>query len=493
MTKVRWATAGSAIFVLALMVRGLYLADGLALLYTPDQDGTRMARRYDDTALSILQGEGVLFPKVWDPARTGLLSRPPGYGLFLASIYSTVGRSFPLVAAFQDVLTSLSAVLVFALTTRLFGPLAGTFAGGLVAISPHLSATSNLILADAIAPIALLLAFGVALQVVEGKRTEASQPARLAVMGAFIGLGIWIRPNVVLLGPFAGLFLFFLLGRSRRSLLLSSLMALTSLMVVSPITLRNWLVFGEFVPVSINGGITLWQGVADAGGREYGARVWDKQVMAEEAERYGREDYLLWWAEPDGIDRDRDRYRRATEVIRSRPFWYAQAMLRRMGMMMRFTDGPSDLLPAGAFRRAAPDERVPLPPAPAFDVNLDEEAFARRVDMAAFLRDPLRVIHRFWFVVPLLSWLGIAGSLRKAPRETLFWLIPPAYYLIFESPFLYEWRVASPMQYFLLPFAGRALADLVTLSMSRPGKPSRSAAGSASTGLQDGDSGAESR
>ena len=39
-----------------------------------------MARRYDDTALSILGGEGVLFPKVWDSARTGLASRPPGYG-----------------------------------------------------------------------------------------------------------------------------------------------------------------------------------------------------------------------------------------------------------------------------------------------------------------------------------------------------------------------------------------------------------------------------
>ena len=79
--RLKVVLAGALLFALALLVRGLYLADGVALLYTPDQDGTRMARRYDDTALSILAGEGILFPKVWDPARTGLASRPPGLSL----------------------------------------------------------------------------------------------------------------------------------------------------------------------------------------------------------------------------------------------------------------------------------------------------------------------------------------------------------------------------------------------------------------------------
>ena len=460
---------GALVFALALLVRGLYLADGVALLYTPDQDGTRMAKRYDDTALSILAGEGILFPRVWDPARTGLASRPPGYGLFLASVYQTFGRSFPVVAAVQDVLTSLTVLLVMVFAQRLFGLAAGVLAGLLVAISPHIAATSNLVLADAVASIPLLLAFLVALPVVQGAGSPRSQIVRLVLMGALIGAGVWIRPNVVLLGPFAAFFLFFLLGRNRRALLLSSLVALISLLVVSPITLRNWLVFGEFVPVSINGGITLWQGVADAGGREYGARVWDKQVMAEEAERYGRPDYLLWWAEPDGIIRDRDRYRRATEVIKARPFWYAQAMLRRMGMMLLFTDGPKDLRPAGTVVKAAESERVPLRAVPGLDAAIDETAFAERAGAASFLRGPLRLLHRAWFVVPVLAWIGIILSIRDAPRATLLWLIVPLYYLVFESPFLYEWRVAVPMQYFLLPFAGRTVADLLArVSNRRP-------------------------
>ncbi|MBX7187857.1 MAG: glycosyltransferase family 39 protein [Vicinamibacteria bacterium] len=460
----RWTSvvmAGTFVFVLSLLVRGLYLADGMALLYTPDQDGTRMARRYDDTALSILAGEGILFPKVWDPARTGLASRPPGYGLFLASVYQVFGRSFPIVAAVQDVLTSMAVLLVMAFAFRLFGLSAALFSGLLVAVSPHIAATSNLVLADAVASLPLLLAFLVVLPVIRGSGSPSNQIARLVLMGVLIGAGVWIRPNVVLLGPFTAPFLFFLLGRNRRALLLSGLVALVSLLVVSPITLRNWLVFGEFVPVSINGGITLWQGVADAGGREYGARVWDKQVMAEEAERYGRPDYLLWWAEPDGIVRDRDRYRRATDVIKDRPLWYARAMLRRMGMMLLFTDGPKSLLPAGAIVKAADGERVPLRPMPGLDATVDEAAFAEKAGVASFLRAPLRALHGAWFVVPILAWVGIVLSLRDAPRATLLWLVVPLYYLAFESPFLYEWRVAVPMQYFLLPFAGRTVADLL--------------------------------
>ncbi|MBK5255699.1 MAG: glycosyltransferase family 39 protein, partial [Vicinamibacteria bacterium] len=399
--RVRVAIASALLFVLALLVRGLYLSDGVALLYTAEQDGTRMARRYDESALSILQGDGILFPTVWDKARTGLASRPPGYAMFLASIYATFGRSFPIVAAVQDVLTSVAVLLVFGFAYRLGGLLTGVLAGFLAAVSPHIAATSNLILADAVASIPLLMAFTVVWPAVTVPSSYRTQALRCSAMGVLIGVGVWLRPNVVLLGPFTAVVLFFLLGRNKRALVLSSLVALVSLFVVAPISLRNWMVFGEFVPVSINGGITLWQGVADAGGREYGARVWDKQVMAEEAERYGRPDYLLWWAEPDGIARDHDRYRRAMQVIKERPLWYAQAMARRMGSMLSFSDGPKALLLEGAVVEASDIERVPLAPAPGLDVRIDESAFANRAGMASFLRSPLRLLHRGWFIVPV--------------------------------------------------------------------------------------------
>jgi hypothetical protein len=459
--RVRVACAAALLFVLALLVRGLYLEDGVSQLYSTEQDGTRMARRYDDTALSILSGEGILFPKIIDPARTGLASRPPGYAMFLASVYAAFGRSFPIVAAVQDVLNSFVVLAVFLFGNRVFGFGCGFLAGILVAVSPHIAATSNLILADAISSVPILLAFMVALPILQSQASPRADFMRMGAVAFLLGCGVWLRPNVVLLGPFAGLFLFFLLGRSRRAFALASVMAIGPLLVVSPITLRNWLVFGEFVPVSINGGITLWQGVADAGGKEYGARVWDKQVMAEEAERYGRPDYLLWWAEPDGIARDRDRYRRATEVIKARPIWYARAMLRRMAQMLLFSEGPRELRSDGPPVEILQEDKVPLPSVPGLDARIDESAFARSAGVADFLREPLRRIQQFWLAVAILAWLGVLISIRETPKIAIFCLIVPLYYLVFESPFLYEWRVAVPMQYFLLPFAAKAVVELV--------------------------------
>ena len=189
--------------------------------------------------------------------------------------------------------------------------------------------------------------------------------------------------------------------------------------------------------------------------------MWDKQVIAEEAERYGRPDYLQWWAEPEGIARDRDRYQRATAVIKARPLWYARTMLRRMAMMLLFTDGPPTLLNAGDVAVIADRELPPLPPAPEFDVKVDEARLAAMAGAGSFLRGPLRLLHGVWFLVPIFVVIGVWLSLRSVPNATVLWLIVPLYYLIVESPFLYEWRVAVPMQYFLLPFAAKGLADIV--------------------------------
>ena len=128
--------------------------------------------------------------------------------------------------------------------------------------------------------------------------------------------------------------------------------------------------------------------------------------------------------------------------------------------MLLFSDGPRGLLPSGAVVKALDVERVPLPAVPGLDAPINEGAFAARAGVASFLRGPLRLVHHIWFLVPLLVSIGVVLSIREAPEATILWLIVPIYYLVFESPFLYEWRVAVPMQYFLLPFAAKTLTNL---------------------------------
>jgi hypothetical protein len=102
----------AAVFLAGFAVRSLHAVDQAPTLYSHLQEGTRMAGRYDDAALSILRGEGVLFPARPDPADTGRLARPPGYAAFLAVVYAALGRSFFVVQLLQNLAASLAPVMI---------------------------------------------------------------------------------------------------------------------------------------------------------------------------------------------------------------------------------------------------------------------------------------------------------------------------------------------------------------------------------------------
>ncbi len=455
----------AAIFLIALAVRGLYAVDLAPLMYSRQQPGTRMAWRYDETAVSILAGEGVLWPKDPDPARTGLLARPPGYSAFLAIIYYVCGRSFFAAQAVQDVLTSLACVLLAVAAGRLAGWAVGLGGGLVAAVSPHLAFPSNLVLPDALSALPLLIAL-IVLTLAHPDRRGRWWWSALA--GLLIGAGAWLRPNVMLLAPFLAVLLV-LAARDRRRAVGHGL-ALTgaAALAIAPITIRNYAIFNEWVPISTNGGLTLWQGVADAGGEAKGAFRRDKLVMDEEAERYGNPRYREWWAEPDGIWRDRDRYRRAREVIREHPAAYAGVMLGRMAAMVDYASGEAPLVnaPGTEPMRVRPafedegddggaDRARPIEKRPADDRRL---AVGRA---AAVSRPVVRLLqHGLVLVLLPLALVGAALLLIATPRATVLLLAIPLYYLLTESMFLLEWRVVTPMHYGLFAAAAAPVAAL---------------------------------
>jgi len=451
----------AAVFLLALLVRSLYAVDQAPVMYSPEQTGTRMAQRYDDTAVAILAGEGILWPRVRDKQRTGLLSRPPGYALYLVLVYETLGRSFLAAQLVQNVLTSICCVLLVLVAARLASWPIGVTAGALAALSPQLGHVSALVLPDALSALPLLLA----LLLLARAHPDANSPWwTSALAGVLAGAGVWLRPNVVLLPPFLSLVILAVSRDRRRGLVHAVALSLAAVLVVIPITIRNYVVFGEFVPVSINGGLTLWQGVADAGGRELGARRHDTLVAEEEAVRYGRPDYRDWWAEPDGIERDHDRYRRALEVARAHPGRYARVMLGRMGEMLNYASGE------------APFVLRDPPPPPSFERGMrlrqgapatphDEGRFLAPGRLAAPLRPLVAALQSLLCAV--LTPLVVAGALALAIRDwrrALLLLAVSIYYLLSESPFIYEWRVVAPLHYGLLAAAGAALVFVAELA-----------------------------
>jgi hypothetical protein len=220
-------------------------------------------------------------------------------------------------------------------------------------------------------------------------------------------------------------------------------------------------VFGAFVPVSINGGLTLWQGTADAGGTELGAKRHDTLVAEEEAARHGNPRYADWWAEPDGIARDNERYRRALEVIRANPGRFAGVMLGRMGEMLNYAaaEAPTLLLAPPAIPTRE------LPPGTPRD---DHDRWLAPGRAAAPLRPPLA-----WTQAPLglvllpLVVLGVVLLTLRDWRRAALLLAISFYYLLSESPFIYEWRVVAPMHYGWFAAAAAALVALWELARRR--------------------------
>jgi hypothetical protein len=98
-------------------------------------------------------------------------------------------------------------------------------------------------------------------------------------------------------------------------------------------------VFDHFVPLSLGAGITMIEGIADYDHENrFGMPVSDADAKYKDIEWHGRTDYGIGLWRPDGIERDRYRFRRGLEVIRGNPIWFAGAMLRRAGSMLRYND-----------------------------------------------------------------------------------------------------------------------------------------------------------
>src|SRR5205085_8643670 len=143
------------------------------------------------------------------------------------------------------------------------------------------------------------------------------------------GLSCWLRANALLLAPFMALAVPFLFARGTRVRASLALVA-GALVAIAPLTVRNAVVFEHFIPVSLGAGQTLVEGIGDYDTeRRFGLPDTDVELQRQEAEAKARPEYASSFFTPDGIERDRERTRRALSVIGSHPFWFASVMARR--------------------------------------------------------------------------------------------------------------------------------------------------------------------
>jgi hypothetical protein len=323
----------------------------------------------------------------------------------------------------------------------------GVVAGVIAALSHHLAHFSNFILPDSLCPLPVLAAMYLLARAYRARQ----HPFWLyATAGLLIGASTWLRPQSMLEGVFIALMLVAFSKRRRVMVPRAAVLASASLLAIMPITIRNYVVYGEFIPVNIGMGIVLWEGIAEASGDRFGAVATDSGVAEQEAFLYNDPEYADSWSSPDGIKRDRDRVAKSLDIIIRHPLWYAGVMVGRMGEMVKYSAHAPLVFRAEEVRAFEKSDAIrkqwrslaPGSAALAFDPG------------PPWLRSSVRLLQRLAKEAMQVSILcGLLAILLLGVRRGMFLLIVPSYYLLFQSLMHTEFRYTLPMHYFLFAFA----------------------------------------
>ncbi len=406
---------------------------------------------FDRPAQDWLDGRTSIF---WinDPSHTDAAIYPPGYPLWLAFIYTLTGNRSPAaVQNVQWVLDSFSVLLIVGLGVSAFGWRAGLWAGWIAALWPLLALSGAAPLADA--PTAWIVVAAAWLLLLAARRQSL---AWAIGAGALVGASCWLRANAILLVLFWALGLLLFVRTSwRRRVLMSAGIVLAAMLVIAPVVIRNAIAFHAFVPTGLGAGTNLWEGIGETerGAKEFGAVSNDRELVEQERAALNplpNELFDLYY--PDGIQRDRERSRRAVAIIKQHPFWYAGTVIRRMAAVIKYAGTPS-----GIYGSAG----INVTSAKCLPTQWQGGFAGAFVNGLGMLQSVLRYI-----LLPLML-VGVIIAIRLDWRTTGIVSATVFYYWVVGSMMHTHIRYGLPMHALLTVFAGLACWRIKEFVVSR--------------------------
>ena len=241
------------ILLAACLGMALALRLAFALFYWVGQPLTHDEREYLALGRSVARGDGFHYPADEPAPGTGQqFGRAPGYPLFLAAtgITQPMEHAPRRVQIAQAVTGTLIVWLLASIVSRAAGPRAGLTAAAIAAVYPPLVWTPAYVLSETVFS-ALALAAARVLQ----NRGPSSEARSLISGGILTAAAILTRPALIFFLPLAGLWMW----RSRR-LAAAALFLLVVVLCVAPWTIRNHRVYGRWIAVASEGGVTFWTG-----------------------------------------------------------------------------------------------------------------------------------------------------------------------------------------------------------------------------------------
>ena len=243
----------SGIILLGLLLRVLYLAE---IAKNPDFEFPLIDPSYHDYwARGLVTGDWLVPFGREDPQVFRYpFYRPPGYPYFLSILYRIkMNYLCPRIANMMIGLGS--ALLAFFLGRRRWGESTGLIFAALTAVYWIFIYFEGELVGET-----ATVFLGLWLLMVLSGLTDRVTFLRCLFGGLILGLYTLFRPNVLIFLPFSALWLFWVLRRRKQVSLwwkTAPGLALGTVIMLIPSTVRNLAVSGEFVPLTTNLGVSL--------------------------------------------------------------------------------------------------------------------------------------------------------------------------------------------------------------------------------------------
>ena len=214
------------------------------------------ARGYDAIATNVVNGFGYQEDLNKDITFDFAIARVgPLYPYFLAGIYSIFGHHYEAVWIIQALLHALTAFLIYLISSLIFSNFEqkrniSLWAMGIFGFYPDLIEISAMIMTETL----YLFLFCLAAYVFFKSFSKISIWSAV-LLGLTFGLATLARPPVLFLIP---VLLFYFYQKKKNAALI--LFIITLIAVFTPWTVRNYSVYGRFMPFGAAGAINFWTG-----------------------------------------------------------------------------------------------------------------------------------------------------------------------------------------------------------------------------------------
>ncbi len=196
--------------------------------------------------------------------------RIPLYPYFLAALYRFFGHNIALVHTTQSFIGAFTGVFIYFISKEIFkNHWAAVIAGVLSACYIPFIFYENLLLGESLSIFFNLVSLLLLAYVFVRERLKTLY---VFLAGIFLGLSILLRPNTLIPVLFLAFFIFYFFAIKTKAfvkgVILSVVFLMAVLAAIIPITIRNYYLHKDFIPLSAVGGVNLFIGNnAEANGK----------------------------------------------------------------------------------------------------------------------------------------------------------------------------------------------------------------------------------